>query len=367
LTVRDRAPVRLVALGYQGYGNLGDEAILTGIERLFAGTPLTVVAIVTGPMPEQVSAFPAAVRIPVRRLLPSLPALRAIRRADGLLLAGGGLIHDHWATVLPRYLAWIAAARLLGRPVAWVGVGVGPLRRRAWRWMARLAARLSRIVVVRDECSAALLGRAARPIVAPDAALFNDPPDHPPARGSEVGIVVRDPGPGGGAWRGRLVEALAESVGLLEAAGQHPVLLTMAGSADDSIVAEVIAAAVARSGTRLRAEALGPTPPAALGRLARLDGLITVRLHGLLLGLLVATPSVAIGYDSKIQAVARELDVESVVVDQAALSGHALIEALAGASDSVTRSRIANQIMSVRGTRAELAERIASAMGASTR
>jgi polysaccharide pyruvyl transferase WcaK-like protein len=367
LTVRAGAPISLVALGYQGYGNLGDEAILTGIERLFAGTPLTVSTVITGPIPEQVSAFPTAARMPVRRLVPTLQALRAIRRADGLLLAGGGLIHDHWATVLPRYLAWIVLARLLGRPVAWIGVGVGPLRRRPWRWMARLAARLSRIVVVRDDTSAGLLGRAARPIVAPDAALFNDPPEPPPARGTEVGVVVRDPGPGGGAWRDRLVTALAECVALLEDAGRPAVLLTMAGPADDSITSETLAAIRRRSGLDLSAEALGPSPSQAIARLASLDGLVTVRLHGLLLGLLAGTPTVAVGYDAKVTAVAAELGAADAVLDLADLAGPGIVEGLARVSTTAAQARVGGRIAALRSQREGLAARIAAVMAGDPR
>src|SRR5690606_4645669 len=133
---RDRlmTAVRAVAVGYQGFGNLGDEAILAGIEELLGGTGIVVSHVVSGPGP--VSAFPAARRVPTRRMRPTLQALRALRRAQLLLISGGGLLNDHWATVVPTYLAWVVLGRLLGLRVAWLGVGVGPLRRRWSRLLA---------------------------------------------------------------------------------------------------------------------------------------------------------------------------------------------------------------------------------------
>lgn len=354
-------PIRLVALGYQGFGNLGDEAILTGIERLLAGTPVTVSAVITGPRPDSVPAYPIATRILSPRLLPTPRSLRALQRADGLLLAGGGLIHDHWASVLPRYLTWILAARLLGRPVGWLGVGVGPLRRRPWRWMARAAARLSRVVVVRDARSAALLEGAGRPFVAPDMAFFNRPASDPRDRTGAVGIIVRDPGPGGAAWRPRLVQALASCSTDLASDGHPSVLLTMAGEVDSVMVGE-IQAEVARHGSPPpEHEALEPSPDRAIARLAELHGVISVRLHGFILGLLAGTPSAAIAYDDKVMAVAAELGLEGSVVRRAEVTGQRLMAALQLASDEPVHSAALARVEQLRSRAAEIADRFVTA------
>ena len=142
---------RLIAVGFQGFGNVGDEAILCGLERLLDGAATfdTIVAGTVGP----VWGANGARRIHPWRLLPTPAAMRRIRRSDGLIISGGGLVNDYWPLVIPRYLSWVLAARLLGRPVVWAGIGVGPVRRRPWRILGGFAFALSSAVIVRDRAS----------------------------------------------------------------------------------------------------------------------------------------------------------------------------------------------------------------------
>ena len=303
---------RAVILGYQGFGNVGDEAILTGIEQVLQPLPIRVESVIGGTAP--IKAFPLARRIVTRRLRPNVAGVRALVHADLLLLSGGGLIHDHWRTVLPLYLAWSVIARLGGAQVAWIGVGIGPLRSGRARFLAGRMLRLASLVTVRDISSARLAHQVARGVpvtVVPDPALLNPAPPGRQRRG--VGVIVRSPAPGDGRRANAFAAALGREAGTMALSGRHVVLLTLGGPADAPFAGTVRSAA-ATAGADLEIEELGPDPARALERLASLDGLITVRLHGLILGALAATPTLPIAYDDKVSQLADQLGIRDLCV-----------------------------------------------------
>ncbi len=350
--------LRVATVGFQGFGNLGDEAILTGIEAAL-GDGVRAVAVFSGPRPQTIAAFPSAPRIVTWRHLPGIRAVRALRRADLLLLAGGGLFNDHWTGVIPRYCAWVLAARLAGARVAWVGVGVGPIRRGWLRAVARLAARMSHVVLVRDDESAALLGRSVRVGVVSDPAVFNDPPD--PRRGDELGVVVRAPTPSGQGHRARLVEALAATAVAAAADGMRPVILTMGGPRDDPFAEEVRAATAAMGLSGVASEPLGPTPAAALDRLSCLSAAVTVRLHGLVLAALADVPAVAIAYDAKVGLAAERLGLGDLVVPLETVSGPTLSALVRSATTDARRLALRDRVAQLRDERAAVAAMVIAA------
>lgn len=354
---------RLVAVGYQGFGNLGDEAILTGIEAILVDARVTVAAVVCGPEPASVVGFPSAARIVSARLLPTPAALRALWASDGLLLSGGGLIHDHWPTVIPRYLAWIALARALGKRVVWVGVGVGPIRSRSLRGLAWLARRLTNMAIVRDPSSADLLGGVGeRLVVAPDPAVFNARPIRSasaPGAG-ELAIVIRGPTPGHRDRADTTASALVDTCEAARRRGLRPVVLTMAGRADAEFAALVRDRARAR-GETIPIAPLGSTPAAAMQRLASCRAVISIRLHGMILAALAGVPCVPVAYDAKVRAAATQLGIEDLVVEQGAMTADSLLERVAEASLPQRVERVEACLEALRGQRRRVAGRIASA------
>lgn len=339
----------LFALGYQGFGNLGDEAILTGIEAILDQSGLTIDALVCGPRPDAVVGFLRARRLPSPRLLPTWSAIRALRSSRGLVLAGGGLLHDHWPTVIPRYVAWILLARLLRRRVVWIGVGVGPIRRRTHRFLARFACRLAALALVRDSTSAALLGGERRRVrVIPDPALFNPPPP-PVASDSDpaLAIIVRAPVPADGDRAPHLAATLVEVAEAAFARGWRPTFMTMAGDADRDFTTRLLAVAAER-GVSAEMRSLGPTPRAAVTTLAACRGVVTVRLHGLLLAAVAGVPAVAVAYDAKVNAAARQLGLGDLVVDLASLTTDDIMSRLELAGEPARRVKLAAEIDRVR-------------------
>ena len=334
-----RPPARLVAVGFQGFGNVGDEAILCGLERLLDGVA-TLDVIVAGTVAPVVAARTSR-RIHPWKLLPTPAALRLIRRADAVVISGGGLVNDYWPLVIPRYLAWVVAARLMGRPVVWAGVGVGPVRRRPWRLLAGIAFALSNAVVVRDrasETAAARLLPAARVRVAADPAFaLRGPADRP--AGSGVGVIVRSPAPGDERHLGRLVAALAGTITGLVGRGVKVDVLTMHPAEDRAIRTALQAALAGGIGAGVEITALPDDPNAAATALASYAALVSTRLHGIILGAVVGVPSVAIVYDPKVGAVAELLGLADVAIPLAEVTSDTIDAALAAIAD---RSRIAD-------------------------
>jgi len=305
---------RLVLVGFQGFGNVGDEAILCGLERLLAGAA-TLDTIVAGTVAPVWGAATAR-RVHPWKLLPTPAAVRLIRRSDGLVISGGGLVHDYWPLVIPRYLAWVLAGRLTGRPVVWAGVGVGPVRRAPWRILAGIAFALSSSVIVRDRVSAAAargFRPAARVVVAADPAFAMD--GDPRRTGAGVGIIVRSPAPGDEHHLERLVGSLAATVRTLRDRGVPVDILTM-HPAEDGAIADAMIAALREGGSAVDVEvrALPADPNEAVVALGAYTVLVSTRLHGLILGAIVGVPSVPIVYDPKVAAAAELLGLSDVAI-----------------------------------------------------
>lgn len=315
---------RLLAVGFQGFGNIGDEAILCGLERLLHGAA-TIEVVVAGTL-APVRAAPAARRVHPWKLLPTPAAVRLIRRCDAVVISGGGLVNDYWPLVIPRYLLWVLASRLVGRPVIWAGIGVGPVRRRVWRLLAGVAFRLSSTVVVRDGASAAAaagLLPPARVVVAADPAFaMVAPASRRPgvAPESRVGVIVRSPAPGDEALLAKLLAGLAATINGLIERGVRVDVLTMHPAEDGAIRAALKGALPAGIRDRVAIQALPDDPNEATAALGGYQALVSARLHGIILGAIAGVPSVAIVYDPKVGAAAEALGLADVAIPLAALT-----------------------------------------------
>ena len=338
---------RAAIVGFVGFGNLGDELILAGIERLLAPLPIEVTTLFGGPGLAQTSSFREARRLSPWRRLPTPTAIRELRRVDLLVVGGGGLINDHWPLLIPRYLLWILAARMVGTRVVWIGIGVGPIRRRAWRWLARLAARLSETVLVRDLASAELLGgTSSRVKVIPDPALFLEPPAAG-LRQSVLGLIVREAVRGREPENIRLIELLAGLAAAGRSSGLEPRLLMMDPEADRAFAARV-ADRLARDGDRPPIEQLGPSVAKVWEQLGSLRASVSVRLHGVLLSAMTGLPCVPIAYDDKVDAAAQLLGLGDVVIDPARDRGHEVAEYLAAVQQPARARLVAGRVADLR-------------------
>lgn len=277
--------MRVLISGYYGFGNAGDEALLSG---LIGGLQLR------GHTPLVLSADPRATRElhgvgayhRVRALLPALLA------ADALVSGGGGLLQDRTSSKsLSYYLAVIRLARSLGKRVVVYGQSVGPLSAAGRDRIQRALAAIP--LAVRDLPSLELLAELglAGSLVA-DPALLLEPPQL--SGGSRpVALVPRAGHP-----------QLTDTLAML---GQH---LRERG-AETQVVA-LHPAHDAHEAKRLVEQLPGSSlrwAGAPREALAGIDGaslVASARLHGLILATVTSTPFLGLIYDPKVSGYLRE-------------------------------------------------------------
>ncbi|MDF1585484.1 polysaccharide pyruvyl transferase family protein [Marinimicrococcus flavescens] len=165
--------MRILVLGGDADGNLGDRAILTAmVDELHALVPRLAISAVTGRSSQH------AIEPLPRGPAGLLKLCRAARRADLVLCGGGGLFQDDDSLVkMPYWALRVLLMRLLAPRVAGYALGVGPLAAPSSRLFARLAFACMERVSVRDprarEVAAPLSSRSVE--LVPDPALLLRP------------------------------------------------------------------------------------------------------------------------------------------------------------------------------------------------
>lgn len=146
----------VVVDGFYGGRNWGDEWILRGVLSGLKRARVQRIGQIL-----VFSADPAKSRewhgVTAVKYL-SVQAIWCLWRSRWLLIGGGGLFPGTLLSLLRR-LTLVLLARLLGRRVSCVGVGLEPWRNALERTIAKLIFRLSHDVVVRDSVSVELLRR----------------------------------------------------------------------------------------------------------------------------------------------------------------------------------------------------------------
>lgn len=168
------APFRLLILGGDADGNLGDRAIQQGMcleaRRVRPGIEIQVIS---------ADAQSCRERFGATAILPGpagfLKLCRAAWRSDLILVGGGGLFQDDDSLVkMPYWSLRVLLMRMLCRHVRGFSLGVGPLDHAVSRMFARLAFRAMDAVSVRDpraaELAQSLTSKEVR--VVPDPALL---------------------------------------------------------------------------------------------------------------------------------------------------------------------------------------------------
>lgn len=342
---------RILFSGYFGGGNLGDEALLAvelgGFRRALGERLEPVVATIDASRTARLHAGVETVPFFDVRALSA-----AIAAADLVVWGGGGLLQDHWLVPaeelfldprggVPAYLRVPFLAAALGRPCVVYAQGVGPLSAPESRRLVGLA--LSRVdaITVRDAASAGLLRECG--VTGPSVLVTADPvvairPSDAErgrellaaagldaSRGPVLAVVPRVPPAGDVSWVAPLRSALAE-VGRRAGASVLLVPFDRGPGGDDATCRDLAASlSPALPVGILDAEHAAGDVAACLGRCALT---VATRLHGLYLSAVAGTPVVALDYDPKVRAAAREFEPDIPLLPLAALEGAALEAAL---------------------------------------
>ena len=150
----------LTLLGYYGFGNAGDEAVLAGaIARLRAADPHAQITVISGNPDEtaKIHGVHAVGRGNIARIRILL------KNTDLFLLGGGGLLQDRTSRrSLWYYLAMMFWARMSGAQIACYAIGAGPLLHSSSRRLIRRMLSKCSVVSVRDAGSAQELRKCCR-------------------------------------------------------------------------------------------------------------------------------------------------------------------------------------------------------------
>lgn len=303
--------MRIVISGYYGFGNAGDEAVLSAMlsalrERLPA------------PRITVLSADPAATRrIHSVQAVPraGLRLLGTLAGADLFISGGGSLIQDVTsARSALYYLGLLALGAVLSHRTMVYAQGIGPLRRGWIRRLARAVLDRTDLISVRDDDSLQALrelGLAGAVHVVADPVFALDPaPDShvrdllgPPGV-PRIGVAVRPWGDN--SYAGALIDALR---GAREQTGAQVVVFAFHPARDLAL-------------SRATADALGVQvvgdllPREMMAAVARCDLLIGVRLHALIAAISSGVPVVGVSYDPKVDALFRRVGVGPLLAVQ---------------------------------------------------
>jgi polysaccharide pyruvyl transferase CsaB len=319
--------------GSYGHGNAGDEAILDAIilslRRAEPEVPITVLS----RSPKETEE-----RHGVRAVYKfNMPAVLRVMLSSRLYINGGGsLIQDVTSRrSLYYYLFTIAAAKLLGCRVIMYGCGIGPVSRPYNRRLARFVIdNFADSITLREDDSLRELRqfgvKKPRMLVASDPALTLSPaPDSETdgcmralgldPRGKYLCVVPRK-------WPGfedkapcfaQCADALYEEYGL------ETVFLSI-DHKNDALAAELIARHMA-SPAHIARDVLpvGQT----IGVLARMQCVISMRLHGLIFSAGQGVPLIGVSYDPKVNAFLHYIG-QTACIDLSELTSEGLTDAV---------------------------------------
>jgi polysaccharide pyruvyl transferase CsaB len=335
--------------GYYGFGNTGDEAILTALLAGLRALDASFRFVVSSGDPAQTRS-----RYGVESVSWRDPAAIAdeVRQSDLVIVGGGGLFQDYWGvhpgTLLTTQhwgISYYAGPAVLGalsrKPVALYGLGFGPLESAHARRFTRGVCQAASFLSVRDAGSRDLLISAG---VARDSIKLSADPAftlgferlHPEdvlagagveARSPIVGVALRNWSVGvePSFWEREVAASLDL---LLERTGGTLLFVPLERSpwatADDFDLAPRLRKRLRHSGrTVALTELRSPTEIA--GLLAGCDLVLGMRLHSLIFAISGRVPLVGLSYDPKVRAILEGVGLADYVEPVADVSASSLL------------------------------------------
>ncbi len=240
----------------------------------------------------------------------------AIQKADALIFAGGSIFQDVTSVKSVAYYGGLVSkAKKAGKKVIMLGQGVGPLNSFLGKRMAVKAFNQTDLIVVRDPMSKATLQqlgvKTPVKVGADPAFLLPDKINEDESLAFNVGgmrSVGVAPRPFGKDKK-VVVELFGELCRLLFQAKIMPVLIEMDKNQDGPLITEI----EKQQGGKIPDLRKQQTPMQIQGRIARMDGMIAMRLHAGILAATVGVPPLMINYDPKVAAFSKMLDIGSAL------------------------------------------------------
>jgi polysaccharide pyruvyl transferase CsaB len=322
-------PIRAAVLGYYGFGNLGDEAVLAGIRQALAGY-FTPELLVLTHSPEQTVRMHPGVQTVNRWQWKDVD--RALQGVEVFILGGGSLLQDATSVKSVLWYTLMALiARRRARYVAWWGQGIGPLNSALARAGVRFIGNQADLITVRDEKSAALLKeigirRSITTVADPAFALDVPPTSHTSAA---VWFALRR-------WKEDRVGAALKEDGLqLSQANPGNVIALPMHQPEDSIYMQTLLPGMPQLDWQNKPNGLEE----ALGGIGQARLVVSMRLHALIFAARCGVPFVALSYDPKVDALAESAGQQDCLLALDNLTAEQIAEKMRQVLETATMRR----------------------------
>lgn len=308
----------IVISGYYGFGNAGDEAMLSAIIDAIRDVENDVHITVISGNPQETSKKH---NIKAVGTFAAFGIFNAIRNADLVISGGGSLLQD--ATSIRNtyyYLSIMGLAKLLGKPVMLYSQGIGPLYRKSTKRAVRFMLKYVDGITVRDSISknelhalgiddvevtadaVLAMHKADLDIGASILTKYNCTPIESGRK--RVGVAVRS-------WKDNTVyrQSLADVLTRLCIEQNTEIVFIPMSHPDDTNEAKCIASLMKVKSIVLE----GPfTTEEQLSLSGNVDLMISIRLHALVFSSLMGKPVIGITYDPKITSFLHMIEQEPI-------------------------------------------------------
>jgi polysaccharide pyruvyl transferase CsaB len=343
---------KVVIAGYFGFGNTGDEAILSVILENLHNAHLTTEIVVVSGNPDEtarVYSVRAVSHIDITAIITE------IENCDLIILGGGGLFHDYWGvnpnvlltsfhTGIAYYTLFPILATLLEKPLLLNAMGVGPLLTETGRQYTRMAFEHAAIATVRDAESKELLvsiglNETNLKVTADPAWLLTPASDERAKTILEsegissnnqflIGVALRewDVDVQTGDWSSEVAKALDQ---LIERFDAKVVFLPFQNLDNDLTKDYELARTICDRMQHGQQAVLLPgdyTPCDKAALLAQCQLVIGMRLHSLIFAALGRIPVIGLVYDPKVRSVMKQLQCEEYALDLEILNATTLLQ-----------------------------------------
>ncbi len=308
---------KILVSGYYGFGNIGDESILTALIKGLRSVGDDVEITVLSANPIFTETRHGVMAVDRKNFF---EIYMAIKNCDLFISGGGGLLQDITSEKSIRYyLGLIYIASYLNKKVMVYGQGIGPITKKANKALTGMILNRVDVITVRDEQSMADLKSMG--ITRPPIYIGSDPVVtlEPPVPGCGLGILrdigvskeqpiigfsVRD-------WKDAegFYETMAMAVdNLIEELGFQVVFIPFHYGEDNRCIMKI------KSLVKNDVYSVDGrhSPGEILDLIGSMDMVVGVRLHSLIFSAIQGVPLVGISYDPKIDNFLARLDMEAV-------------------------------------------------------
>ena len=325
-------------MGYYGYGDVGDEAILDGILSLIPpGSDVCVLS--SNPVHTEkshgvrsqrsllstrrrttgnlISTLLYVMYLNLKKVFILFQNVGVMSGTNLFILGGGGLIQDSykgWKHKLPIYLFYILLAKILNKKIMVLSVGAGPLETGCFRLLTKVLFNQVDVITVRDAESKEVLEQAgiSRSIsVVPDPALLlfpksygkdilkqNSIPTHKPIVGVCVHGWIKGFREGNKIYKSRLLEFIT-FLKIVHEKHSLTIVIIPTGGTSGKKATDPLAEEICSQLPECHVLPGEFSPSDMMELLSNIDILISMRLHAIILASNVFTPSMGIVTDEK--------------------------------------------------------------------